>query len=80
MPWLRLQVTNSLSVVERYKSDTSRLLPIGYYFSRPNEVLVTKKQKNERTFTDEEIKRLAQYMDVLIQMDFEKKCRQTIND
>ena len=78
--WLRLQVTNSLSVVERYKSDTSRLLPIGYYFSRPNEVLVTKKQKKERTFTDEEIKRLAQYMDLLIQMDFEQKRKQTTDD
>ena len=67
-------------MVERYKSDTSRLMPIGPEFSRLNEVLVTKKQKSERTFTDEEIKRLAQYMDVLMQMDFEKKCRQTIND
>jgi hypothetical protein len=66
--------------VERYKSDTSRPLPIGSDFSRPNEVLVTKKQKNERTFTDEEIKRLAQYMDLLIQMDFEQKRKQTTDD
>ena len=41
---------------------------------------MTERQKDVRKFTDEEIKRLAQYMDVLIQMDFEKKCRQTIND
>lgn len=41
---------------------------------------MTKKQKNERTFTDEEIKRLAQYMDLLIQMDFEQKRKQTADD
>lgn len=80
MFWLRLQVTDSLTGVERYKSDTSRPLPIAVRFSRPNEVLVTKKQKNERTFTDEEIKRLAQYMDLLIQMDFEQKRKQTTDD
>ena len=78
--WLRLQVTNSLTEVERYKSDTSRLMPIGPEFSRLNEVLVTKKQKSERTFTDEEIKRLAQYMDILIQMDFEQKRKKAADD
>ena len=31
---------------------------------------MTERQKDVRKFTDEEIKRLAQYMDVLIQMDF----------
>ncbi len=71
--WLRLQVTNSLSEVERYKSDTSRLLPTGSDFSKHNEVLMTERQEIERKFTDEEIKRLAQYMNILIQMDFEQK-------
>ena len=70
---LRLQVTNSLTGVERYKSDTYRLLPTGSDFSRPNEILMTKRQEIERKFTDEEIKRLVQYMDIPIQMDFEQK-------
>ena len=34
---------------------------------------MTKKQEIERKFTDEEIKRFAQYMNILIQMDFEQK-------
>ena len=78
--WLRLQVTNSLSEVERYKSDTSRLLPTGSDFSKHNEVLMTERQEIERKFTDEEIKRLAQYMNILIQMDFEQKRKQAPND
>lgn len=78
--WLRLQVTNSLTGVERYKSDTSRLPQTGSDFSRPNEILMTERQEIERKFTDEEIKRLAQYMDILIQMDFEQKRKQASND
>lgn len=78
--WLRLQVTNSLTGVERYKSDTSRLLPIGSDFSRPNEILMTERQEIERKFTDEEIKRLVQYMDILMQMDFEQKRKQAADD
>jgi hypothetical protein len=34
---------------------------------------MSKKQEVEHKFPDEEIKRLAQYMDILIQMDFEQK-------
>ena len=34
---------------------------------------MTERQEIERKFTDEEIKRLAQYMNILIQMDFEQK-------
>ena len=80
MPWLRLQVTNSLSEVERYKSDTSRLLPTGSDFSKHNEVLMTERQEVERKFTDEEIKRLVQYMDILMQMDFEQKRKQAADN
>lgn len=80
MAWLRLQVTNSLSEVERYKSDTSRLLPTGSDFSKHNEVLMTERQEVERKFTDEEIKRLVQYMDILMQMDFEQKRKQAADN
>ena len=66
--------------VERYKSDTPRLLPTGPDFSRPNEVLMSKRQEVEHKFTNEEIKRLAQYMDILIQMDFEQKREHTAGD
>lgn len=41
---------------------------------------MTERQEFERKFTDEEIKRLAQYMDLLIQMDFEQKRKQTTDD
>ena len=41
---------------------------------------MTKRQEIERKFTDEEIKRVAQYMDLLIQMDFEQKRKQTTDD
>ena len=34
---------------------------------------MTERQEIERTFPDEDIKRLTQYMDILIQMDFEQK-------
>ena len=34
---------------------------------------MAKKQKLEHKFTDEEIKRVAQYMDVLIQIDQQQK-------
>lgn len=39
-----------------------------------------KKKEVEHKFTDEEIKRLAQYMDILIQMDFEQKRGHTAGD
>ena len=41
---------------------------------------MAKKQEIERKLTDEEIKRVAQYMDLLIQMDFEQKRKQTTDD
>lgn len=41
---------------------------------------MTERQEIERKFTDEEIKRLAQYMDILIQMDFEQKQKQITDD
>lgn len=41
---------------------------------------MTKKQEIERKFTDEEIKRLAQYMNILIQMDFEQKRNRAADD
>ena len=41
---------------------------------------MTERQEIERKFTDEEIKRLAQYMDILIQMDFEQKRNRSADD
>ena len=41
---------------------------------------MSKRQEVEHKFTNEEIKRLAQYMDILIQMDFEQKREHTAGD
>lgn len=41
---------------------------------------MTERQEIERKFTDEEIKRLAQYMKILIQMDFEQKRNRAADD
>lgn len=41
---------------------------------------MTERQEVERKFTDEEIKRLVQYMDILMQMDFEQKRKQAADN
>ena len=41
---------------------------------------MTERQEIERKFTDEDIKRLAQYINILIQMDFEQKRNRAADD
>ncbi len=75
MSWLRLQVTNSLTGVERYKSDTvcieldrSNNEPRGGTAMSDNEQL-------KREFTDNEHRRLVEYFSLLIEIDQQEKAR-----
>ena len=71
--WLTIQVTDSLTGVERYKSDTvcigldrSNNEPGGCVAMRDNEQL-------KRQFTDDERRRLVDYFSLLIEMDQHQK-------
>ena len=78
MPWLRLQVTNSLTGVERYKSDT-----VCIELDRSNNepqggAVMTDNEQLKREFTDDEHRRLVDYFSLLIEIDQQEKTRYAI--
>lgn len=73
--WLRLQVTNSLTGVERYKSDTVCIeLDRSNNEPRGGEVMSDNEQL-KREFTDDERRRLVDYFSLLIEIDQQEKER-----
>ena len=71
--WLRLQVTNSLTGVERYKSDTVCIeLDRTNNEPRGGEVMSNNEQ-SKREFTNDELRRLVDYFSLLIEMDQHQK-------
>ena len=73
--WLRLQVTNSLTVVERYKSDT-----VCIELDRSNNesrggVAMSDNGQLKREFTDDERRRLVDYFSLLNEIDQREKAR-----
>ena len=73
--WLRLQVTNSLTGVERYKSDTV-CIELDRSNNEPRGGVVTRDNKQlKREFTDDERRRLVDYFSLLIEIDQREKAR-----
>lgn len=71
--WLRLQVTNSLIGVERYKSDTACIeLDSGNNKPRGG-VAMNDNEQLKREFTNDELRRLVDYFSLLIEMDQHQK-------
>ena len=71
--WLRLQVSNSLTGVERYKSDT-----VCIELDRSNNeprggVAMIDNEQLKREFTDDERRRLVDYFSLLIEIDQREK-------
>lgn len=73
--WLRLQVTNSLTGVERYKSDTA-CIELDCGNNKPQGGMVMSENEHlKREFTDEEHRRLVDYFSLLIEIDQREKAR-----
>ena len=71
--WLRLQAPNSLSEVERYKSDTG-CLELDSSNNEPRGGLAMRdKEQLKREFTDDEHRRLVDYFSLLIEMDQQER-------
>lgn len=73
--WVRLQVTNSLTGVERYKSDT-----VCIELDRTNNeprggTAMSDNEQLKREFTDDERRRLVDYFSLLIEIDQQEKAR-----
>lgn len=77
LSWLPIPVLNPATGVEQDKWDTTGVISEVSHFNGRREELMTKvpsksKQK-QRELTEEELKRLAQFMDVLIEIDMKQK-------
>jgi hypothetical protein len=76
--WLRLQVTNSLTGVERYKSDTI-CIELDRSINEPGGgVAMNDNEQSKREFTDEERRWLVDYFGLLIEIDQQEKARYAI--
>ena len=73
--WLRLQVTNYLTGVERYKSDTV-FIELDHSNNEPRGgAAMSDKEQLKREFTDDEHRRLVDYFSLLIEIDQQEKER-----
>ena len=73
--WLRLQVTNSLTGVERYKSDTV-CVELDSGNNKPQGgVAMSEIEQLKRELTNDERRRLVDYFSLLIEIDQQEKAR-----
>ena len=73
--WLSLEVTNSLTGVERYKSDTV-CIELDRSNNEPRgDAVISDNEQLKREFTDNERRRLVDYFSLLIEIDQQEKAR-----